>query len=51
MSLWSESIQDIVAEAPPDWGILQLWTNNPAFYKFYQRGQSTDEVPAEAKNG
>ena len=51
MSQWSESIQDIVAEAPPDWGILQLWTNNPAFYKFYQRGQSMDEVPAEAKNG
>ena len=40
-----------MAEAPPDWGILQLWTNNPAFYKFYQRGQSMDEVPAEAKNG
>ena len=51
MSHWPETIQDIVAEAPPDWGILQLWTNNPAFYKFYQRGQSVDEVPADAKNG
>lgn len=46
---WPETIQEIVAEAPADWGILQLWTNNPAFYKYYQRGQSEDEMPPMAK--
>ena len=44
MPHWTETIQDVVAEAPPDWGILQLWTNNPAFYKYIHQGQSGDQV-------
>ena len=51
MPHWTETIQDVVAEAPPDWGILQLWTNNLAFYKYIHQGQSGDQVdPASMGN-
>ena len=41
---WPEAIQDLVTKAPADWGVLQLWTNNPSFYKYVHQGQSGDQV-------
>ncbi len=50
-TFWPESIQDVMAEAPPDWGILQLWTNNAAFYQYVHRGENSEKVPPYAKKG
>ena len=50
MPLWPETLQDIVAAAPPDWDILQLWTNNPTFYQYFQRGRE-EGIPPTAKEG
>ena len=41
---WPETMQDVVAGAPADWGVLQLWTNNPSFYKYIHQGRSGDQV-------
>ena len=30
--------------APADWGVLQLWTNNPSFYKYIHQGQSGEQI-------
>ena len=43
-------MQDVVAAAPPDWDILQLWTNNPSFYEYFQRGRE-EGIPPMAKEG
>jgi GR25 family glycosyltransferase involved in LPS biosynthesis len=50
MPLWPETLQDVVAAAPPDWDILQLWTNNPSFYEYFQRGRD-EGIPPMAKEG
>ena len=50
MPLWPETLQDVVAAAPPDWDILQLWTNNPSFYEYFQRGRE-EGIPPTAKEG
>ena len=49
---WPDSLQDVVSSAPPDWDVLQLWTNNPALYHFFGGasgyGKAAAPVPAAA---
>ena len=38
----------MIARAPPDWGILQLWTNNVDFYEAYHQGGHVLELRQES---